>query len=575
VSEKPFKTERSRFAGVDPKGTPTFAWQLTSTSQNDVVKLRLPARQVLPIVFVPGIMGSNLCSTLGEPVWLLDGSDTPWSLVRMWARSDAGARQSVLHPDKTKVFDGGKIPDKPVGSVLNISEYTKRGWGQVGQTSYQDFLLWLEQTLNENVTIKSSTQEAAQSGDGQLTNSQVDQRDGDLLLQVGGGLKQSQASSESGLRPGGPISAQDLSRRAKFRFPVYAFGYNWLASNHIAGAKLAKRIDQIIAENNKGFFKCRQVIIVTHSMGGLVARSCTTVAGMNEKIAGIVHGVMPATGAPVAYRRCKIGMLDEDRKVSLVIGRTGRDVTAVFAQAPGALQLLPSTTYRKNWLQFKDDKNRITLSLPKADPYQEIYLVKDKWWGLVKEEWLRPNQSAAISWEDYVENIATAREFHASITSSYHPNTYVFFGDSAGGQASYENVTWKLKEGNMPEQKKEIPSSQTLSLPHEKVRELGGTPIYVGGRVEQVTMPAMTTSSRPAMVDYQRSIWEFNCEKQDGRGDGTVPASSGSHPLKYAMNSVRQQFGLQNIPHEGAYKDVIARRVTHYAITKIAGTVEL
>lgn len=104
--------------------------------------------------------------------------------------------------------------------------------------------------------------------------------------------------------------------------------------------------------------------------------------------------------------------------------------------------------------------------------------------------------------------------------------------------------------------------------------ELGGTPIYVGGGVEQVTMTRTMSSSRPVTIDYQKSIWEFHCEKQDGRGDGTVPVSSGSHPLKSAISNVRQQFGLRNIPHEGAYKDVIARRVTHYAITKIAGTVK-
>eukprot|EP01032_Pedospumella_encystans_P026865 gene26865-30371_t len=136
-----------------------------------------------------------------------------------------------------------------------------------------------------------------------------------------------------------PILSDDLLKRAKCRFPVYACGYNWLASNTEAADALKDRIAEVIAENNKGAYKCEQVILVTHSMGGLVARCCAQLDGMAGKIAGIVHGVMPAVGAAVAYRRCKVGMREESFTAGLVIGSNGREVTAVFAQAPGALQL--------------------------------------------------------------------------------------------------------------------------------------------------------------------------------------------------------------------------------------------
>ena len=87
--------------------------------------------------------------------------------------------------------------------------------------------------------------------------------------------------------------------------PVHAVGYNWLASNALAAKKLRDEINRITAQYNKGQFSCEQVILVTHSMGGLVARACAQLPGMADKIAGISHGVMPATGAAVAYRRCK------------------------------------------------------------------------------------------------------------------------------------------------------------------------------------------------------------------------------------------------------------------------------
>ncbi len=57
--------------------------------------------------------------------------------------------------------------------------------------------------------------------------------------------------------------------------------------------------------------KCHKVILVTHSMGGLVARyysECLTEPGPGrDKIYGIVHGVMPSIGAAATYTRMKRG----------------------------------------------------------------------------------------------------------------------------------------------------------------------------------------------------------------------------------------------------------------------------
>jgi predicted alpha/beta hydrolase family esterase len=54
-----------------------------------------------------------------------------------------------------------------------------------------------------------------------------------------------------------------------------------------------------------------KVIIVTHSMGGLVARYASQVSGAKDKILGIVHGVIPDLGSPAAYRRMKVGAKQE------------------------------------------------------------------------------------------------------------------------------------------------------------------------------------------------------------------------------------------------------------------------
>ncbi|MCK0745600.1 esterase/lipase family protein, partial [Chromohalobacter nigrandesensis] len=68
----------------------------------------------------------------------------------------------------------------------------------------------------------------------------------------------------------------------RFNFPVHACGYNWLQSNTDSAATLAKRVDEIIAGYRRARMTCDQAILVTHSMGGLVARYCSEVSRGND-----------------------------------------------------------------------------------------------------------------------------------------------------------------------------------------------------------------------------------------------------------------------------------------------------
>lgn len=53
-----------RFAPMsyNARGQPVFQWTLTPAEQCDPVILLIPPDAILPVVFVPGIMGSNLKS---------------------------------------------------------------------------------------------------------------------------------------------------------------------------------------------------------------------------------------------------------------------------------------------------------------------------------------------------------------------------------------------------------------------------------------------------------------------------------------------------------------------------------
>lgn len=369
-----------------------------------------------------------------------------------------------------------------------------------------------------------------------------------------------------------PVNSDELLKRTKFRFPIYAFGYNWLDSNRDAGEALKKRVRKIIAENNTGRIKCTQVILVTHSMGGLVARACSQLPDMGKMILGIVHGVMPATGAAVAYRRCKVGMRDESYVAGLVIGSDGKEVTAVFSQAPGALQLLPSESYGTDWLEVRSNTGQKMVSLPKTDPYEEIYMQRNKWWGLVSESWLSPRDGIPISWGDFIKNIKKARDFHRSIDGKYHRNTYVFYGGGVE-KRSYSKISWNIAKGSVLAAGVAPPVAEVLNFDYADIRTKGFNAMYVGG---ETTFRTTMRGDSSTTIESESSHWEITCSGCDSAGDGTVPSNSGKSPRMNGGMAIRQQFEVSGIEHEPVYKkSVTARQITHYAITKLASIADI
>ncbi|MEJ2655463.1 MAG: hypothetical protein P8Z69_09245 [Acidihalobacter sp.] len=383
-----FSGDRYAPGGVAADGSYRFQWNLTSRDLIDPVKLVLPPDNVLPVVFVPGIMGSNLRKKSdGDPVWRLDElhgwkrflfnhgpiKDQPIGLALDMRNKKPGARQKLMHPDRVEVDSEGHVPDELVGSVTSTEEYRARGWGEVAESSYHPFLLWLEERLN------GQGYNPAKWSDFYYTAVSATPKPGEkppepkLFPGIDMHMPGLPDKAEIGGRPD-PVTSDELIKRAGFRMPVYACGYNWLASNHVAALRLQHCVQQIVAENNKGRSRCSQVIVVTHSMGGLVGRACQKLPGMQAMIAGIVHGAMPTVGAAVAYRRCKVGMRDESAIAGMVIGEDGPSVTAVFAQAPGALELLPTEQYHPAWLAFADQSGKpIDNSQPAGgDPYEAI-----------------------------------------------------------------------------------------------------------------------------------------------------------------------------------------------------------
>jgi hypothetical protein len=463
------------------------------------------------------------------------------------------------------VDDRGAVP-KGSKARHSADVYRSRGWGTVSETSYHEFRLWLEEILNptERNPARWPDFYQAEATIGPIPASGEEPK---LFPGIKMGLKGEPFHAEKTFSS---LLTDDLLKRSKYLMPVYAVGYNWLDDNKNAAKALSDRIQDIVKANNQGSFRCQQVLVVTHSMGGLVARACAALPGMDSMIAGVVHGVMPAVGAAVAYRRCKVGMADESYIAGMAIGNTGQEVTAVFAQAPGALELLPTQQYRGTWLKICDPNGSpVGAPLPGGDPYEKIYLERNQWWGLVNEAWLAPENGVPLKWDIYRRNISSAREFHESLAGIFHPQTYAFYGANAKAgdkKDSFECVTWRLKEGLSSSGKSRTTPASVRQMGHEKIRGEGGNPAYIDGST--VVMPSFGVG---APVVYEASDWEIRADQWDGHGDGTVPVSSGSAPLHLGGAKVKQQFRIPNIKHELAYNDGTSRMATLYALTKVAG----
>ncbi|MFT1053996.1 esterase/lipase family protein [Enterobacter hormaechei] len=519
--------------GYDKFGHPLYKAIATPKDKEQWLKLYKMPDRVIPVVFLPGVMGSNLMSTDGKSVWKVDGT---WSM-KSWLVRGAEERKKLLDLTKTVVDPSGKIePESPEERLL-FSSRRERGWGEVGAMSYGTFLPWLQEALNDNQTML--TNKTSKNGSLTLRERLMDKP---LGAEIG----------ESNL------TSDEVALSYQYLFPVHAVGYNWLQSNVDSAKMLAKRIEKIIGDYKASGRKCEKVILVTHSMGGLVARYYSELLDGDfgqKNILGIVHGVMPDRGAPMAYKRMKAG---EAGPVGLVIGSSGAEMTPVLAQSPGPLQLLPGYGYGMGWFHVEGLKQ----SLPQTNPYTEIYTRRSVWWGLCEERLINPENKdmdkirLEKDWQSYVDNIDNkVRKFIEGLNGRYHEHTYAFYGNDGKNYPSYAELHWKDVSGkHTPEAHRSLVSEQ-------------GEIFYPVDKFNQTIRYATLETSDQGYVTRK---YELLPPVDDG--DGTVPVRAA------VINSpkLKAQLGV-GVDHEGAYKPdntMDARWFTLRSIIRIAQQVK-
>lgn len=555
-------------------------WEVNSFMSSTEYTIRgmglKPPNHVIPVIVVPGIMGTNLRAKLNprpmrsrEKNGKVDPGEVVWRPPNgMKEGINASIDWAAVSPeDRQKLFDGPTLEvdtrgpiallDSVEGYQLDETTMRKQGWGEVHADSYGVLLHALQTRLNQTFGFDEVMKQR-------------------FILQH---WKDVMACDplKWGVREFEQLTEKHLSKHAKRYFPVYAVGYNWLEDCQLSSARLESRINEIIAFWQSAKRHCEQVILVTHSMGGLVARACAK--RIPDKIAGIIHGVMPAFGAPAAYRRLACGTessspdngpLDNIAASALakILGETTEKTTAVLGTSPGALELLPNHLYPGSWLHIRvvtttgkpqsavgESKVGSAASNPASNDYlhfpgarfpnpYDLYRDMTSWYRLINPALADPAgryRDVKNGIEDAITAaIDTAEAFHRSLGDYYHPNSYAFYGNDQH-KRSWGQVRWVARQ------------------------QAGSTTAVTTANVSGAQFLGHTALGQRLVRLEGKAELLFGLEEQDARGDGTVPCQSGMGP----KGKTKQVFATQGYDHQGSYKHPDMLMLTLRLIVKI------
>lgn len=461
----------------DENGQAYYSLPNARTEDNLVIACPKVAEKVIPVIFLPGVMGSNLKKIKSpDKVWHADmyqGVDT-----LAWTNKTKEERKALLDPLTTEVDLTGKVLYDDLEGRMFPSR-TARGWGSALYKSYGEPLHTLQCMLNDGHILIDN-----------LINGTRRRTTRQLLIGEDLGAEKGEEA----------LTEDEVKRSYDYLFPVHVFGYNWLQSNVESAGYLERYITQVLGTYH-GRLAVNKVILVTHSMGGLVARHYSENMNGRENILGIIHGVMPDLGSPAAYRRMKTG---ERGVVGAVIGAYAANLMPVLAQSPGPLQLLPGKAYGTGWLKIHSGTE--SMEKPESDPYTEIYLNENDWWRLCEKDLLLDDVD--MEWKAYQNRInKVVMDFIEELTGKYHPNTYAFYGASEK-HPSDDHLIW-----------------QQIPVP----RPVMGLPLE--------------------LPIYHHVLGEtFELTSSGSAGDGTVPVRAG----RIAFSGIRSLLATE-VDHEGAY----------------------
>jgi pimeloyl-ACP methyl ester carboxylesterase len=599
VSDGNALNERGNHQGEFSQGVGGWAeYTVHMTETSDTVRhdVTVPPGKVIPVIFLPGVMGSNLRMSKKRQKELERDDNRAWrpddlmsSSLRTganigfggWFRKASPAqRQLVFDPNETEVeyyhytedkgrFDPeGKetlaadarhqnVPDglapipplirtqvpppgrRDFGKLESAAQVARwRGWSEVlFAGAYGEMLKTAERYLN-NIS----------------RNGQIDPY---------GGWKSGHNPSLFGTLSGLEVGREELKKIAACWYPVHAMGYNYLKSNGNSAKVIAERIRGLVRGYQQRGFQCSEVIVVTHSMGGLVGRALMHPDYGNllndpaVKVLGMYHSAMPTLGAAAAYRRMRFGFQEKEgikaEVFAEIIGIDGQHATAILANAPAPLELLPAVAYGKDWLRVVDGCGRTIRSWPQGDEnaLRSIYLQPhNNWWRLVNPDWVNPGNVGEKNGGGLVkvqQRLINANAFLDAIETTFHPSQCYASYCASDEHKSYGNLVFKVMD-------REVWDSRTISLPPADTWKLltddkkGTLTVQAGTRV-------LTLKLQPG----------------DAAGDETVPAERSARKITGTLFAHGQAKG-SGYEHQDSYAHPHVLASMLHSIVKIAAT---
>lgn len=403
--------------------------------------------RVVPIILVPGVMGTRLDISGFASDWDPDDVSEMASWVVLTRRRNVNALDFRAPATPMREFEKDslkkKVPVDPISDIfarsrltqipidsrpdhdkinsrairsLVIAFWERRGWAEVVWSAYGQFLMQLEEQLN----------------------------------------------------PGAHGGEQR---------PVYACGYDWRQSNTTSARLLQARIAQALADHPSA----KKVVLVTHSMGGLVTRSALT-QGAEAKILGVVHTVMPTDGAVVAFRRFFTGarqeLLDGIPEFCTILGPTRLEYAVTQSVLRGPTELLPANSYPEIFLRFGQGiTNKFFTDVYAEYARQEapgfMYKSGDK------ETSNTPDLVVdAADVQNLRSRLREAAAFTRTIENRFHPNTFLMVGDQQRTDVEFDFTKGALTNNGANMEKMVIKSSAgDATVPVASARADACTPI--------------------------------------------------------------------------------------------------
>lgn len=590
-------------------GWAEYAVQMTEAKDTARHDVTVPPGKLIPVIFLPGVMGSNLRMSRLRQTQLDRPDNRSWrpddlmgvggtsavvtgnGLGGWFKNATPRERQLVFDPTETEVeyyqytesngrFDPGgaqtvaadarhqNVPNDFVAipplmgrnpaSTVPIPRERKprhyetaaqiarwRGWSEVLFAGAYGTMLKATELYLNNMIWKGTLHQT---------------------WKVKGGLAQMlmQDPATFGASSGKAITEADLLKIAPCWYPVHAIGYNFVKSNGASAVVIAERIRGLVRGYRKRGFKCDEVIIVTHSMGGLLARALIhpsygkLLDDKDVKILGMYHNVMPTIGAAGAYKRMRFGFQEKDgtadEYAAQVLGINGEHATAILANAPAPLEMMPGKAYGKEWLKVVNLRDEVLWSWPRGgdSALESIYLKPDKaWWRLINPGWVNPGnvrEASGGGLENVMARLKSASKFLQSIETTFHPNTYASYCASKQ-RPSYGEVVFQVIEG----MGSGLPDPQDKAPPPEDW--------------------ILLTDDKKGLLTVQAGLRKLKLKLMAAKaaGDETVPSDRSAKHITGTLFVHGQKEG-SGYEHQNSYADPQVLASMLYSIVQIAKT---